>query len=190
MKLYKIVDRKAPRYRRAKHRYNLINKDLWAKFVTETGIKLSWEQFKEISQEINTEARNLALENREGVMLPEQMGHLWMGLFPAKERILNEPYARNTGNHATHFSFETFGMQGKIVWEFTRKVRYKVKNHQFWGFIAHRDFKTKASNNFKDNPELYRRINLMIRNTEYYKTLKLNDKLNAERSYLTSESSE
>jgi len=177
MKRYKIVDKKAPRFRRAKYRYNLLNRDLHEKFVEETGLDVDWKFFKKVNEYINLEIRDVALSSRSGVILPKQMGNVWLGLFKMKERPLNEPYIRNTGNHATYFSFETSGMQGKICWDFD-KVKYRVKNYPFWGFIAHRDFKTKASKNFLENPELYSRINGIVKNQEYEKKLKLENESN------------
>lgn len=184
MKRYKIVDKKAPRYRRSKYRYNIINKDLHKRFVEETSIDIDWEFFKVINEYINTEIRDVTLNSRDGVILPKQMGNIWLGLFKMKERPLNEPYIRNTGNHATYFSFETSGLQGKICWDFD-KVKYKVKNYPYWGFMAHRDFKTKASHNFLENPELYSRINAIIKKEEKLKQIKLENELNTKRDNIS-----
>lgn len=189
MKRYKIVDRKAPRYRRSKYRYNLINKDLWNKFKEETKTNISWNEYKKINEYINLEIKAEAIRSREGVLLPEQMGNLWLGLFKLKERPINENLARNTGVHSTYFSFETSGLQGKILWDFDR-VRYKVKNYPYWGFIAHRDFKTEASHSFKEVPELYSRIIPIITMEEFYKRLKLENEPNTQGSNISSEDTE
>lgn len=189
MKRYKIVDRKAPRFRRAKYRYNLVNQDLWREFIKSTGISISWDDFRKINECINLEIKQEAIDSREGVLLPEQMGNVWLGLFKLKERPLNEQYARNTGQHATYFSFETSGLQGKIVWDFDR-VRYKVKNNEFWAFIGHRDFKTEASHKFKENPELYSRIVPIITLGEFYKSLKLENEFNNKRGSISDKSTE
>ncbi len=188
MKRYKIVDRKAPRFRRAKYRYNLINRHLHERFLKETNIDIEWDLFKSINEYINIEIRDVALNTREGIILPKQMGNIWLGLFKMKERALNEQYARNTGNHSTYFSFETSGMQGKICWDFD-KVKYKVKNHPFWGFIAHRDFKTKASSNFLQNAEIYTRIPGIIKTEEYIKKLKLENESNVTRGNFSNKDS-
>lgn len=173
MQRYKIVDKKAPRFRRSKFRYNLVNKDLWKRFIDETGIDVSWDEFRDINASIGLEITNMAIEERDGVILPEQMGNIWLGLFKMATRPLNEQHMRTTGEHATFFSFETFGLQGKICWDFDN-CRYKVKNYPYWGFVGHRDFKTKASHNFKENPELYKRI-------------KIEDESNTKRSNISSE---
>jgi len=185
MKRYKIVDKKAPRFRRSKYRYNIINRDLHERFVKESGIDIEWELFKQINEYINIEIRDTILNSRDGVILPKQMGNIWLGLFKMKERPLNEPYMRNTGNHATYFSFETSGLQGKICWDFDN-VKYKVKNYPYWGFIAHRDFKTKASHNFLENPELYSRINAITKREEILKQIKLENEFNTERDNISS----
>ncbi len=184
MQKYKIIDRKAPRFRRAKFRYNLVNKELHKRFVEEIGIEVSWADFRKINQYINEEIASVSLLERQGCLLPEQMGNIWLGLFKMKERPLNKSYAGSTGEHATYFSFETFGMQGKICWDF-KNCRYSVPNYRYWAFIAHRDLKQKASRAFKENPELYARIN--IKAIEYAKIKKLEDESNTQRSDISGE---
>lgn len=184
MKRYKIVDKKAPRFRRSKYRYNVINKDLHQRFVEETNIDIEWELFKEINKYINLEIRDTAIKSRNGVILPKQMGNIWLGLFKMKERPLNEPYIRNTGNHATYFSFETSGLQGKICWDFNN-VKYKVRNYTYWGFVGHRDFKTMASHNFLENPELYTKINSIVKREEIFKKTKLENEFNNKRDNIS-----
>lgn len=169
-----MVDRTAPRFRASKYRYNLINNELYEKFrETHPNIVISWKDFKKINETINETYVEEILANREGAVLPEQMGRVWLGLFPAKERILNEPYVRETGEHATFFSFHSNGMQGKIVWDFSL-VKYKVENRHFYGFSAHRSFKTAASKCFISNPELYSRIFSIVAASEAHKNLKNN----------------
>lgn len=186
MKMYKIVDKKAPRFRRSKYRYNIINKELHRKFVEQFDTDIDWATFKAIAEKINLEIREVALNNREGVILPEQMGNIWLGLFKSKERMINQPHMRTTGEHATYFSFETSGLQGKICWDF-HNVKYKVKNYPYWGFVGHRNFKEKASDNFLEAPELYSRIPGIEKKEEYLKQIKLENESNPERSNISNQ---
>lgn len=179
MYVFKEQDLNAPRFRLAKYRYNLITKELYDKFRWDHPMtKISWAEFRKINETINDTYFREILTNREGAILPGQMGRIWLGLFKPKIKPRAKYINRETGIRPIFFSFETGGLLGKIIWDF-KLTRYKVKNHEFYGFAAHRDLKRMTSECFKNNPEFYSRRYGIIRREERLKNI---NKENLERA--------
>lgn len=172
MREYNKVDRKAPRFRLSKYRYIALNRELFENFkIKYPEIQLDYLKFKELIISINEEFVNIAMEERDGVILPCGMGKISLELFPPKVRPDNESIIGNQGIPATHFNFQSGGFVGKILWTFN-DILYRTSNVKYYGFIGHRTFKNKASNAFRNEPEKYCRIATIIRAHEYYKRKK------------------
>lgn len=153
MKRYKVIDKKAPRYRISKYRYNVLNPDLFEEFKEQNpDIEIDWKDFKTIVGAISEEYIDHVTNNRDGALLPAQLGKLWCGLFPARK--LDTRVEKAPGFMYINYALLT-GMVGKICWDFNN-VTYRVKNYPFYGFIGHRGFKVKASTSFKEQPEVFR----------------------------------
>jgi len=175
VKTYRICDRKEPRFRVSKFRYSNLNRELFDRFKeANPSIKIDYLFFKDIIFSINEEIINHVIENKEGVFLPSGMGRIYLGLFPPKERYKKAETIRNQGIHATHFNFDSDGLVGKIIWV-SNDSKYKTKNLRFYGFVGHRNFKTKASQGFKNTPEKYLKDMMWTRNIEYTKR-KINER--------------
>lgn len=177
---YKEPDRKGPRFRATSWRYNLMNRDLYKRFLEENpSIDISYNDFKFIFKQINVEIIDQSINNREGIILPKGLGRIWIGLFP--------PLKMPAG--ADIFS----DMTGKICWDFDF-VKYSIDNPQFYGFIAHRSFKNRVSSALRYTPERYIRINKIIQAHENRKKRKLeqdeSDRLNNKICYQSSEDTE
>lgn len=161
---YKLTDRTAPRFRQC--RFNLVSPKLYNKFLKENpNFYIDYKDFKFIISEINKEIINQVIENREGILLPKGLGRLWLGFFIPKRKVFSE-----TG--LLKYDFETGDLQGKILWDY-KFTRYKIKSREFYGFHAHRDFKTLVSKAFKSTPERYSKIMSLTKNYEYLKRKKL-----------------
>jgi hypothetical protein len=161
---YKDPDRYAPRFRTP--RFLFVNEDLHKKFLeANPKYHIEYQDFRFIIEQINLEFINLAIENREGVILPKGLGRIWLGLFPPKRKELRETGLKK-------FNFHSGSMQGKINWDYDF-VKYKIENHDFYGFLAHREFKHKASRAFTLMPEQYVRIDGLVRAYEASKKRKL-----------------
>lgn len=167
-RVYKEPDRLGPRFRATGYRYNLINKELYQRFMMQDpNVNIDYDVFHYIGEQISLEIIEQVRANREGVILPKGMGRIWLGLFPPKRRTLSE-----TG--LIEHNFHSGNMKGKICWDYDF-VKYKIENYEYYGFLAHRDFKKVASNAFKNNAELYIRINNLIRAYESRKKRKLEE---------------
>lgn len=155
---------KAPRFRL--RRYSIVNTELHKQFLIENpNIHIDYLDFKFIIEQINLEIIQQVLDNREGVLLPKGLGRIWIGLFlpkdnkKARSAIKQNPFDKT---------------EGKICWNFDY-VKYKIKEGDFYGFMAHRNFKRTTSKALVNNPELYARIASITRRTENYKKIKLEE---------------
>lgn len=167
MKNYRVVDKKEPRFRVSKYRYMPINKEFFEDFKKDNpNIRMDFITFREIIIAINEEYVNFVIENRDGVFLPKGLGRLYLGLYPRKER---RKLDHSDGKVEQVFqAFETGGFEGKIMWCWDN-VKYKTDNVNYFSFIGYRNFKTRASQAFINNPELYIRDVKRVKKEEYLK---------------------
>lgn len=153
MKRYKVIDKTLPRYRLSKYRHNIVSRELFDSFLKKyPDMNVDWVKFKTISGAINEEYVEEIVASREGAVLPAQMGKIWCGLFPLKkvERVVP------TDDHTKYMSFGLInGTTGKVCWDFIN-IPYKVKNHHFYSFNGHRTLTNKASNAFRQTPEIFK----------------------------------
>jgi len=185
--MYRKVDKKAPRFRLSKYRYISINRELFERFrQAHPNIKMDYLVFKDIICNINEEFVNYALDNREGVFLPAGMGRIYLAMFKMKEKRINEAIAMSNGLTRKYFDLSS-DLNGKIVWK-TFGVRYKVEETQFYGFIAHRTFKNRASKAFRETPENFLFEAQMIKTNEIYK--RINNERAKANSQICDQSSE
>lgn len=145
---YKVFDKTKPRYRIAKHRYNLVNLSLFEEFNYYYPDLTNWQIFKKINERFAYHLRQCALNNREGIILPAQMGRISLRMFKCENPHLS-----------LIKKIETDYKTGKICWD-TRFVRYKIKVQPFYSFHAHRDFKGEAHERFSENPDHYQLFDL------------------------------
>ena len=164
MRDYKEVDKKQPRFRVSKYRFNPLNRELFDRFKeANPSLKIDYQTFKNIITEVNLEIVRLVITEREGVFLPKSMGRLYLGLYPPATR--KKELVDGKIKQVFH-NFDTSSFEGKIMWGWDG-VRYKIDNIMFYCFIGHRDFKKRASQGFTETPYLYVRENKYIVKEEY-----------------------
>ena len=147
---YKIADKKAPRFRFAKWRYNFINTDLHKAFLKEnSNYDISYSDFKLVAETINLEIINQSINNRDGILIPRNLGRIWLGLYNKGRKVFIE-----SGLLRIDENLQT--LIGKIKWDHDF-CHIKPDNHEFYSFHAHRDFKGLASKAFIENPGIYHR---------------------------------
>lgn len=166
MRNYIHVDKKEPRFRVSKYRFQSINREMFAEFEQKhPNIKMDYLTFKDIIMAINQEIVNLVIDNRDGVFLPKGMGRLYLGLYPFK---VAKKIEENGKIKKVLLDFQIGNSQGKIMWSWSN-VKYRTDNLNYFSFIGHRDFKTRASHAFINNPERYVRDIKSIRKEEILK---------------------
>jgi hypothetical protein len=155
MKEFKKPDVTAPRFRPVV--YNVLNKEFFNelkkrypkyKNLTETEIR-------KIIKSFNILVYQNVIEKRNGIQLPEQVGWLFIGSCQkSKKQNINFAKSLKYGVTVTNNNFETDEKLAKIFFtNFAQK--YKMKNREYWSFVACRDFKRSVAKNYCDNWNMY-----------------------------------
>ena len=155
MKEFKKPDVTAPRFRPVV--YNVLNKEFFNelkkrypkyKNLTETEIR-------KIIKSFNILVYQNVIEKRNGIQLPEQVGWLFIGSCQkSKKQNINFAKSLKYGVTVTNNNFETDEKLAKIFFtNFAQK--YKMKNREYWSFVACREFKRSVAKNYCDNWNMY-----------------------------------
>jgi hypothetical protein len=155
MREFKKPDLKAPRFRPEVH--SVLNKDFFddfrkkhAKYKDYTNAEL-----REIIKAFNKMVYTNVIEKRDGVQLPETIGWLFIGTCQ-KSKKANVDYAKSNkyGVTVTNNNFDTDGKLAKIFFT-SHAPKHKMKNREFWSFVACREFKRAVSKNYPENWNMY-----------------------------------
>lgn len=171
---YKTVDRTAPRFRRTKYQTRLSVIELHKEYVKNTGSEIDLDSFKKLYNTMMDTILDLAVTERNGVMLPKQMGNIHLALFKMKRKMFNYVLGMTEGRGSIVPKFSTNSLQGKIFWDY-KKVKYKLKNFMFYGFVATREFKRRASQAFIDTPEIFPKLLYQDKRIERRKAKRLEE---------------
>jgi hypothetical protein len=154
-KVFRTPDVKAPRFRQVGH--NVINDEFIRKFKEkhEKYKNLSIKDIKGIIKKFNEAIWENVIETRDGVNLPEGIGHLFVGscnLLKSK----NIDYAKSTkyGVAVNLKNWETDGKIAKIFYS-SYSSKYKFEFRECWSFTACRNFKRSVAKNFPENWMMY-----------------------------------
>ena len=95
------------------------------------------------------------IDTRDGVQLPEQIGWLFIGTCQRSKKD-NIDFAKSSkyGIKVTNNNWETDGKLAKIFFS-NYAPKHKIKNREFWGFVACRDFKRSVAKTYPDNWNMY-----------------------------------
>ena len=155
MKEFKKPDLTAPRYRPKAS--NLLTDDFFktfkAKFLKYKDI--SDKELKKIIKVFNETVYQTVIDSREGVQLPEQVGWLFIGTCDqSKKRNIDYNKSKKYGVTVTNKNWETDGKLCKIFFT-SYSLKHKIKNREFWGFTACRNFKRSVSKAYAENWNMY-----------------------------------
>jgi hypothetical protein len=174
MKEFKKPDVTAPRFRPAV--YNVLNKEFFKKFKQRYPKykNLIDSDIRNIIKKFNTLVYQNVIEKRDGIQLPNQVGWLFIGSCQeSKKRNINFAKSLKYGVTVTNNNFDTDGKLAKIF--FTNFApKHKMKNREFWSFVACREFKRNVAKNYCDNWNMYMAIDSTKKlntayNKEYFK---------------------
>lgn len=163
----------APRYRRTAE--GTLNTDS-IKSIQEkipAAKALSVEQIKKIIYTFNQNLWQTAIESRDGVEVPEQIGHLFIGTCPPKKKP-NVDFKRSADylKVIQHRNWESDQYLAKIFYT-TYGTKYRFKNHELWGFEATRAFKRTVGATYPEKWKQYvevdptKKISSMFRSSVY-----------------------
>ena len=187
MKEFKKPDLKGPRFRPTVH--TIMNKEFFdsfrekhPKYKNYTDVEL-----RSIIKQFNKLVYNTVIEKRDGVQLPETIGWLFIGTCQTSKKK-NIDYAKSNkyGITVTNNNFDTDGKLAKIF--FTNNApKHKMKNREFWGFVACREFKRAVSKNYPENWNMYVVVNATTKLRQTYQKAVMKDiVINREKQALKS----
>ena len=155
MKEFNKPDVKASRYR--PEVTTILNKEFFENFKkTHPKYKnLDNKMLRKIIKRFNQVVYQTVIDNRDGVQLPEQIGWLFIGTCQqSKKDNVDFAKSRKHGVKVSNNSWETDGKLAKIF--FTNYApKHKMKNREFWGFVACREFKRAVAKSYPENWNMY-----------------------------------
>jgi hypothetical protein len=175
MKEFKSPDLTAPRYRPQVH--TIMNKEFFESFKKKHPKykDLDNVELRKIVKYFNNTLYQTVIDTRDGVQLPEQIGWLFIGTCQSpKKQNIDFVKSKKYGVAVTNKNWETDGKLAKIFFT-SYALKHKMKNREFWGFVACREFKRAVAKAYPENWNMY----LVVEPTRKIK-------LNSTRNYLAS----
>ena len=149
---------------------------------------LDYKLLKEVMRKFNNAIFQGVIDTRDGVQLPEQLGWIFIGTCQQSKKT-NVDFAKSKkyGVTVTNKNWETDGKLAKIF--FTNYApKHRMRNREYWGFTACRDFKRTVAKTYPENWNTYivvdatQRLRLAY-NKAVYKEIKLKETTKALENY-------
>ena len=178
MREFNKPDVKASRYRPEVS--TILNKEFFENFKkTHTKYKnLDDKLLRKIIKRFNQVLYQKVIDTRDGVQLPEQIGWLFIGTCQQSKKD-NIDYAKSKkyGVKVTNNNWDTDGKLAKIF--FTNYApKHKMKNREFWGFTACREFKRSVAKSYPENWNMYLQVVSKAKIDKVYNSAIYKDYLN------------
>lgn len=145
------------RYRPTKYTKKVISKELYKKWLQKYPeySKCSYRDFCNYWKMIVEEYKDSICNTTHGVRLPFYMGDTTLKYVQSTNINRNYKHSNEIKQPVGHLNFITSGKNGKIVWsvDYARKFNRELP---LIGFQGCRDLTTKATNSFRETPELFR----------------------------------
>ena len=155
MKEFKSPDLTAPRYRPEVH--TIMNKKFFESFKSKHPKykDLDNKELRKIIKYFNQTLFQTVIDTRDGVQLPEQIGWLFIGTCQSpKKQNTDFVKSKKYGVAVTNKNWETDGKLAKIFFT-SYALKHKMKNREFWGFTACREFKRSVAKAYPENWNMY-----------------------------------
>jgi heterodisulfide reductase subunit B len=155
MKEFKKPDLKAPRFR--PEVYSVLNKEFFEKFKKKYPKYKQYSEstLREVIKSFNKTVYETVIDKRDGVQLPETIGWLFIGTCQqSKKKNIDFAKSHKYGITVTNNNFETDGKLAKIFFT-SYAPKHKMKNREFWSFVACRDFKRAVAKAYPENWNIY-----------------------------------
>jgi hypothetical protein len=185
MKEFKKPDLKAPRFRPEVH--SVLNKEFFENFKKKYPKYKQYSEstLREIIKSFNKTVYETVIDKRDGVQLPETIGWLFIGTCQqSKKRNIDFAKSHKYGVTVTNNNFETDGKLAKIFFT-SYAPKHKMKNREFWSFVACRDFKRSVAKAYPENWNIYVVVDATTKlRLIYHKTVQKQIVLNNEKKSL------
>lgn len=158
MREFNKPDLTAPRFRPEIH--TILNKEFFDSFKKKHPKykNLENKDLRKIIKIFNDQICATVIDNRDGIKLPESIGWLFIGSCQQSKKE-NVDYAKSNkyGVAVSNKNWETDGKLAKIFFT-SYALKHKMKNREFWKFIACRDFKRAVAKTYPENWNMYMAI--------------------------------
>jgi len=172
MKEFKKPDLKAPRYRPEVH--TVLNKEFFESFKKKHPKykDLDNKDLRKIIKYFNNTIYQTVINTRDGVQLPEQIGWLFIGTCQSpKKQNIDFAKSNKYGVAVSNKNWETDGKLAKIFFT-SYALKHKMRNREFWSFVACREFKRSVAKVYPENWNMYIAVEPTLRvklnNTKNY----------------------
>lgn len=168
-KEFKKPDVTAPRYRLCSMR--LIDENMLKKFREKHPEfkHITMSQFRSIIKTFNGKLWEGAIDNRDGVELPEGLGYIFIGTCPSPKKT-NTDYSKSLklGTRVRHRNFESDNYLCKIFYT-NYANKYRFKNREVWMFKGIRQFSREVSRVYPLRWTMYLKVDSFIHIRQLYK---------------------
>jgi hypothetical protein len=155
MKEFKKPDVKGPRYR--PEAQSILTKKFFEDFKNKYPKYKHLENadLRRIIKSFNEAFFQNVIDTRDGMQLPESIGWLFIGTCQtSKKKNIDFAKSNKYGVTVTNKNWETDGKLAKIF--FTNYApKHKMKNREFWSFVACRKFKRTVAKVYPENWNMY-----------------------------------
>lgn len=163
-------DLNAPRFRKMTD--GTLNTD-FIKMLKEkvpSSVNLTSQEIKSIISTFNENVWKSVIDKRDGVELPEQIGHLFIGTCPPpKKKNIDFKASENYLHTVQHRNYESDQYLAKIFFT-TFGSKYRFKNHELWAFDATRNFSRTVSTTYPENWKKYLQVDPKVKISNIYKS--------------------
>lgn len=166
---YKGPDLNAPRYR--KTAVNLMNQETFKRFVEKypEHKDKTYEEFKRNINIFNEALWKTAIEHRDGIELPENLGNIFIATCKrTKRKNINFGESAKYKKTVTNQNHETDGKNCKIFYT-NYDNKYKFMNRIMWMFQGSRDFKREVANTYPQDWKKYIEVDPNAKINRLYK---------------------
>lgn len=158
-KQFRVPDLKAPRFRQEGTNI-LSDKNFFKEFKNKYKKHKSLEEsvIKQIIKRFNEVLWETVIDTRDGVQLPEGLGHLFIGTCnTANNSNIDFGKSKKYGVAVSNKNWETDGKLAKIFYtNYASKYRFVFR--ECWSFTACRNFKRAVAKSYPENWTLYVQI--------------------------------
>jgi hypothetical protein len=166
---FRKPDLSAPRFR-AKTK-NLLNKKLHKAFIAKYPERkdVSLNTFRDIVTSYNGALWQAAIDNRDGVELPESLGYILIAKCD-KAKKDNTDYVASAkyGKKVNHANWDSDNYLAKICYT-NYSLKYRFGDRELWGFSAVKQFRQTVSRDFSKKYTGYVHLTKQLKPYQLYK---------------------
>jgi hypothetical protein len=155
MKEFRKPDVTAPRFRPEAR--NVLTKEFFNLFKQKNPKykEIDNADLRKVIKKFNQIVYQTVIDTRDGVQLPEQIGWLFIGTCQQSKKE-NIDYAKSLkyGVRVTNKNWDSDGKLAKIFFS-NHAPKHKIKNREFWSFVACREFKRSVAKTYPENWQMY-----------------------------------